>query len=513
MTDNMKMTTLYTRNFKWVAMMVLWIIVLASAASCRRDHVEEPAPACKDDICLITKEATPLSTKLASPYMELIFSEDSVNVYLEVIERDIPLVPPAQTKGSPYYGSNIGEFRVTSFLSSDPTRPYFENLKLDSNGSAVGTGYYWPITTPETQISFWGYAKSNDNGTLSNINYYPQSLGGSFSYKLPTPEGDQSAAIEQPDLLFAISPNQVKSDEPVEMRFHHALTSIVFKVGSIPADFIIDKVEFTNLPSQGDCDYTADEDGNITFDWATSSPKDFVQEFTKKMSDSNGVVADDAVSTTEQTFMMLPGVLPDDAELLITVSFDKGDRPNTTYLIRKPLKDLLEAWTAGRQYIYKISSPEEIQVAVDDDVVENDTKKENLEIRNTGLATSYVRAILVGYWVVPGETEEDDVVVGQWRQPAINVVDDTADGIFELSADFEQNWIVGEDGFYYYKHPVPTGELTTDLFESYTVTGNPPVVDAELVLTVAAQSVLWTKIDQTPWPVKVDSDGKTLIKK
>ena len=69
------------------------------------------------------------------------------------------------------------------------------------------------------------------------------------------------------------------------------------------------------------------------------------------------------------------------------------------------------------------------------------------------------------------------------------------------------------DGFYYYKHPVPSGELTTDLFESYTVTGNPPVVDAELVLTVAVQSVIWTKIDQTPWPVKVDTDGKALIKK
>ena len=494
-------------------MLVLWVIVLASAAACRRDPFEEPSPSGKGDICLITKEAKPLTTKAVSPYMELVFSEDSVNVYLEVIERDLACATPVQTKGTPYYGNNIGEFRVTSFLSTDPTKPYFENLKLDSNGSAVGTGYFWPITTPATKISFWGYAKSNGNGTLSDLNYYPQSLSGSFSYTLPSPEEDQNAAIEQPDLLFAITPNQVNSGDAVEMKFYHALTSIVFKVGSIPANFIVDKVEFTNLPSRGDCDYAADETGNITFDWATSTPKDFTQEFTKKMSDKDGVIADDAVSATEQTFMMLPGTLPDDAELIITVSFDKGDRPNTTYQIRKSLKDLLAAWTAGRQYIYKISSPEEIQVEVDDEVVENDTKKENLEIRNTGLATSYIRAILVGYWVVPGETEEDDVVVGQWRQPAVNVIDDTADGVFEQAADFAQNWIVGEDGFYYYKHPVPTGELTTDLFESYTVTGNPPVVDAELVLTVAAQSVLWTKIDQTPWPVKVDTDGKTLIKK
>ena len=499
-----------------IVVTALLLVSLASAVSCRRDPFDTPAPVDRNAISILAREAKPMAVKSAGENMELIFSEDSLEVWLEVTESDMPDTfvrqDTVQTKGLSYSGDNIGDFSVTAFLSTDTSAPFFD-LDLDSDGTVVGTGYYWPVTTPATKITFFGYAKNQASGTIDDLSYFPETKEGSFDYTLPAPEGDNTSAVEQPDMLFAIAPDRVNTGEAVGLDFHHALSSIVFKVGSIPADFIVEKVEFTNIPSSGSCSYAADADGNITFDWVADTPKDFVQTFGVQMSDENGVVADEAVSTPEQTFMMIPGTLPDDSEIVITVSFEKGDRPNTTYVIRKPLKDLLAAWTAGKQYTYRISSPEEIEVEVDDDVVENDTKKENLEIRNTGLATSYMRVIMTGYWVIPGETEAEDLIVGQWKQPAVNVDDPEADGVYEQVPDFDDNWIVGDDGFYYYRHPVPSGEKTKDLFRSYTLTGNPPVVAAELVLSIAVQAVIQSKIGETPWPVKTGSDGKTLEKR
>ena len=497
---------------------VLWALILSMATSCRNERFEVSAPEIRrDDIAFEVKAVKTLTTKAASPYMELVYTKDSVNVYLEVAERDMPntLVTQnkEQTKGAPCVDDNIGRFTVTSFLSTDFTTPFFSDLDLTYEGSAVGTGYYWPLTTPATKITFFGHSRTQENGTLADLTYNAEDAEGSFSYELPNPVGDQTSAVEQPDLMFAIAADRVNTGSPVDMMFYHALTAIVFEVGSIPADFIVNSVEFTKLPSAGACEYYLEADGSLAFDWDGSSPKTFTQEFNKPMSDEDGLVADEEVSSVEQTFMMIPGTLPADAELIISVSFDKKDKQNTSYTIRKPLKDLLSEWKAGKQYIYRISSPEEIEVQVDDEVVENGTKKQDIEIKNTGLATTYVRALLVGYWVIPGATEEDDVVVGQWRQPRIDQVDASADGVYEQAADFAQNWIVGDDGYYYYKHPVPSGEFTSDLFESYILTGNPPVVDAELVLTIAAQSVVSTKIGETPWPVKLDADNQTLIKK
>lgn len=486
--------------------------------SCRRERFDSPKPEEADGISILVKEAEPLTTKAAGCPMELMFSEDSLELYLDVTESDLSTrchIPSAtETKGAPYVGDNIGDFHVTAFLNSDPSIPYFEDIPLNSDGSVVATGYYWPVTTPEAEISFYGYAKKGPDGTISGRTYDPVHSSGSFDYVLPDPSADVTAAVEQPDILFALAPSRTNTGSAVPLDFHHALTAIVFKVGDIPADFIVEKVEFTNLPVQGSCDYAADAEGNISFTWSASGEKDFTQEFVKQMSDGEGVVNDDTVSAVEQTFMMIPGEIGADSELVITVSFYKGETlPKNTYVIRKNLKSLVASWVAGKQYTYRISSPEEIEVEVDDDLVENNTKKEKLEIRNTGLATSYMRAILVGYWVVAGATEEDDVIVGQWNQPTIDVDDPDADGDFVQAADFADNWIVGDDGFYYYKHPVPPGETTSDLFTSYTLTGVPPVVAAELVLSIAVQAVIHTKIGETPWPVKLSSDGVTLEKK
>lgn len=484
------------------------VTALIATASCMRDRFEEPSHSDGKEISLIVNEAEPMVTKAAEPDMELIFSQDSMDLYIEVSEKDMnsPSLCP-QTKGAPVEGNDIGEFNVSSFLHyNGETRDYF-NIALNSNGSSVGTGYYWPISTPPTTITFLGYAKNQATGDIASLEFDPIELNGSFNYTLPaaTEEDKPTDATVQPDILVAIAPDQSNTGNPVNLNFHHALSAIAFKVGDIPADFRVESVEFTNLPEGGNCEF-AYRNG-IVYEWEASEEKrKFTQTFEKLMSDGQGDIADPMVSSKEQTFMMIPGEIPSDSELIIHAGFQKDGEPNTTYDIRLNLKSLLATWKPGKVYSYKISSPEEVDVEVEDDVVNDGSKKENLSISNTGLAASYMRAMLVGYWVRTDENG-NDIILGQWKQPSIGGSGDyTPDGVFE-SAALEADWFIDSNGFYYYRHPVPAGEkIPTKLFESYTLTGTPPAAGAELVLSIAVQAVKYDKIGETGWPVTVVGD-------
>lgn len=489
----------------------IMVTALIATASCMRDRFEEPSHAGGKEISFIVNEAEPMVTKAAEPHMELIFSQDSIDLYIEVSEEEMssPSLCP-QTKGAPVEGNDIGEFNVSSFLHyNGETRDYF-NIELNSNGSSVGTGYYWPISTPETYITFFGHAKNQNTGEIASLVFDPKNTTGSFSYTLPaaaTEDGKRVDATVQPDILVAISPYQSNTGNPVNLNFHHALSAIVFKVGDIPADFRVESVEFTDLPVKGDCDF-AYENGIVGYKWeAKEEKRTFTQTFEKQMSNGQGYIADPMVSSKEQTFMMIPGEIPSDSKLIIHVGFQKKEgEPNTTYDISLNLKSLLATWKPGKVYSYKISSLEEVDVEVDDEVVNDGSRKENLSISNTGLASSYMRAMLVGYWVRTDD-KGNDIILGQWKQPSIGGARDySPDGEFESTA-LEADWFIDSNGFYYYRHPVPAGEtIPTKLFESYTLTGTPPAAGAELVLSIAVQAVKYGKIDETGWPVTVVGD-------
>lgn len=527
------------------------------SSSCSRREVEPVFD--KRGISLIVTEAVDFQTKSASSdqlqggddlfgegYKELIYEDDSIgDIFLEMTESYIHTgifdSLPGQTKGAPYQGDNIGDFYVTAFLSSDAQNPYFEDLKLNSSGGEVGTGYYWPLTTPETKLSFFGYAKNSETEGIiafpggggrfilgpkdANDNY--TSMSGFFAYSAPDPEGDDTAAEEEPDVVFAIAPNLSNTGAAVPMKFFHALSSIVFEVGSVPANFVVEKVEFKNLYSSGNCTYTSNMVDEVTFNWTPAFEKEsFLQTFNKKMSDADGVVADVNINSAVQTFMMVPQSVEDDAQLEITVSIEHTNPDASTYRneykFTKSLDDICAAFEAGKKYTFRISSPEEVDVEVEDQLSGDGSVKSDVEISNTGISVTYIRVLLHGSWVSPGVDGNPDILLGMWNQPMISTVDPAklakADGAFVQAAGFSSNWIEGSDGFYYYKHQLKPGEKAEPLFDKYTLTAAPQIEGAVLDLSVVVQSVLYNKIEQTGWPVKVWSisdggDGKTLISK
>ena len=52
----------------------------------------------------------------------------------------------------------------------------------------------------------------------------------------------------------------------------------------------------------------------------------------------------------------------------------------------------------------------------------------------------------------------------------------------------------------------PKAEITDKLFDTYTLKANPPVIGAELRLSILVQSVIADRISEAGWPVTVN-DG------
>ena len=471
------LTTKYLIPFAFGAILI--------CGSCERNEIAPEMNS--NDISFIVSEAEEYSTK---SYREAIYSNEATgDVFLEMtsgaIHTGVFDAPASDTKGAPYTEDILGKFSVTAFTSENSADPYF-STELTSSGSEVNSGFYWPKNLDDISLTFFGYAKNSaTDGVISNNEFSVSnkdknnkytSVGGSFSYTTPNPDGEDHIAERQPDMVFAIAPNVAPTKNAVPIRFHHALSAIVFKVGFVPANFIVEKVELRNLYMAGDCEYSSDLTDGVTFNWTPKNEKkDFVQTFSKKMSDANGVIENNQINSEEQTFMMVPQTIGNDAEFEITYSIDNAKN----FTFSKPLKDICDKWEAGKRYIFRISCEEDVMVDVEDEVSADKSVKSNLSITNTGNVTTYVRTMLYGEWVAINDNDEE-IVVAMW--------DKSRDGVF---ANFNTtDWLYSEtDGFYYYKYPLAVGAEAADLFESYELNTVPPIIDSELRLSVVSQVV------------------------
>ena len=446
-----------------------------------------------DAISFIVNEAKPYVTKSLSGrssqlYSEVIINNDSIDIYLTVNEGDYHSdffsYAQKETKGAPYIDENIGNFYVSALFGN--MQPFFSGLELNSNGSAVSTGYYWPLTTPATSLNFFGHAKNGAEGSISSHNYV-SATAASFRYVLPAP--NQTSAVSQPDMLFAISPEQEQTGDPVQMDFYHALSALAFSVGSVPGNLKMEKVEFTEIYSSGTCTYTHQAEG-LSFDWefeAGDQKKAYTQTFAKELFTEGNVPLEEhtAINTADQTFMMIPQEIDDDAKIIFTISF-KG-RP---YRIERSLKMMTSSWIPGKLYTFRISSPEEVEVEVTDEVVMDGIYpvKQNLQIRNTGLADSYIRVVIDGAWVVDDNSAGGDpvsIIVADWKP--------NEEGIYTWpggAAGYDQTkWIKSSDGYYYYLQVTHPGDVIAPLFDSYKLTAQAPMAGAYLEMDILVQAV------------------------
>lgn len=486
--------------------LALSVLVGFALFACQKEKGTSLPESNGDAISFIVKEAESYKTKSLSDqpsltFSEKIFANDSADIYLSVNESDYHSdffnLPAKETKGAPYVNDNIGKFHISAFFNN--MELFFQDLELNSNGSAVSTGYYWPITTPATQLNFFAQAKNLSNGQIKNHEYL-SSESASFHYTLPDANSANSAT-NQPDMIFAISPNQVQTGNPVQMNFYHALSALAFSVGSVPGNLRIESVGFKNIYSSGTCTYThTNQTGRLSFDWSfdtDDTQTEYTQNFEKNLYEDGNVPLPDgtSINTEDQTFMMIPQSFDNDAEIIITISFN-----GRKYTINKSLKEMTPYWQPGKIYTFKISSPEEVKVEVTDEVIMDGIYpvKQNLQIRNTGFANAYIRIGITGSWVVDHVTAQGTkthLIIADWKNTGDSKTDD---GVFEwpnqeqpaIGQTNSKYWRLGSDGYYYYMKITSPGEILEPLFESYKLTASAPMSDAYLNLSILAQGVL-----------------------
>lgn len=401
-----------------------------------------------------------------------------VSVFVEdrfSVKESLPKKDSVQSRATT---ADLANFGVYSYIKDNAETPTVKQFMIDELVEKDGSEWtyspikYWPSN--DYKLNFFGYSPHIDMAgeVYLNINKGADGSAPTIDYIVPT------ETAKQLDLLAAshdyISKNE-RTEDAVPLNFRHLLSEVKFRKGDLSgAD--ITALTISEIKSTGSNMLMLSDNSK---QWTLGSE-------TATYSPGITVGSDNLIGSP--MYLMPQSFTDDKAKINLSLQFpnDIAIKLGETYSISEPLSKFLTTtdaaiWEQGKSYTYKISTPQEVEVEINEDFTPGSNIKENVFFTNTGLAPINVRATLVGYWVVKRTIggKEEDVIVHMW--------DPEDDGVFEGLPG--TNWQKGKDGYYYYLQVLPTkGSTTEKLFTKYTLTATPPVVGAELILNICVQA-------------------------
>ena len=530
---------------------ILILVLLAAVAvvSCRHEELEGTGVSSVHQgndgrIRFVAGSAasTAPSTRSSSPSdREFLCAIDSDSLYMSAVVSDNLDNPFADTsvavKGAPV--ESLSAFYLSAFLADRLNdnfgSRYIDNIHLSEQVDGVyTTPYYWPneslhffatnfapnitSTTLVPLAEAAGVLMATKSSTVESYNStsvtWDQPLVqfgcddegnplGTFSYALPEPDPTlKSDAIAQPDYMFAVAPDQTYSETPVPLKFSHCLSAVSFRLGPEfmdPEGRQVKEVKISGVPSSGTCTFSPASGGAVNFDWDTSqADRVTYTQVIPSDGDQTNIENNQVINDGEMTFMLIPHTLNDDARITITFSLHNTKDPVHQHemVVEKNIADLTAEWLPGKRYTYVITCEETVGIEITDSVTSD--VKSNLSITNTGTSVVYVRAYIVGWW----ENENGDVVA-PWTKTDGKFVgngwEDAGDGTTTFTGT-GSNWSIEADGFFYYNLQLWPGTQTDNLFDTYTLTADPPVTGSKLVLDIVTQAVVHYAVKES-WPL------------
>lgn len=399
------------------------------------------------------------------------------------VKESLPKKDSVQSRATT---ADLANFGVYAYIKDNAELPTINQFMMDQLVKKDGGEWtyspikYWPSN--DYKLNFFGYSPhiSTAGEVELKINRGADGSAPTIDYIVPT------ETAKQLDLLAAshdyISKNE-RTEDAVPLNFRHLLSEVKFRKGDLSGANIT-SLTISDVKSQGSNMLMV---GDKSKQWTLGSE-------TATYSPGIAIGSDNLIGSP--MYLMPQSFTDDKAKINITLQFpeDIAIKLGETYPISEPLSKFLTTteaaiWEQGKSYTYKISTPQEVEVEINEDFTAGSNIKENVFFTNTGLAPINVRATLVGYWVVKRTIggKEEDVIVHMW--------DPANDGVFEGFPG--TNWQKGKDGYYYYLKVLPTrGSTTEKLFTKYTLTATPPVVGAELILNICVQASI-TDVDKT----------------
>jgi len=376
-----------------------------------------------------------------------------------------------------YYGQfytdvyQAGEDTIYVSKDDEGHKDKMEKSLVEYLGSwNFNTTYFWPLLKSQ-QLYFCSYAPLDEvDGlvpTLSNKTWDKTNHKLSFDFKQrPTVFRDQDATLQN-DLLLAVDGQaQETYTGKVHVNFRHAMVGVKFIKGVINGT--IAYVGLENLYDEGTVNVTPD-----TLYWSgQKSVRNYSQEynFDTKKHPADGTPID-STETEDLTFMMIPQKLCDTARISIWM----GDCLHPEKLDFNDLSSALQDWSsyAGKTITFRLSSTRvnNVKITLNDEV--DVLTKKNIVIKNEGLSPLFIRAVLVGNWL-----NQDYEILASWSEDADNIYGYFDDQSTPAASKFPKvlptNWFKGSDGFYYYKKYIKSDKvLSTNLFNTFTITGKP----------------------------------------
>ena len=254
--------------------------------------------------------------------------------------------------------SDYNSFGVTAIYKEGEN-----NVLLLDNAKAEKTdGEFWGFTNNSnarwpigSTVSFHAYAPhSSADKSMLTYGVDKDNVQTQITYTASTTE---EGIINQPDLILATNAGSRQlsdADDAVQLDFHHALTAVSFAIDKDLADVVgkggkMTSVTLKGIPNKGNCNLSVSATANVpTAAWTMENG---TGEYTFDLSNANIVVGDkdQALTSDNQTLMMIPQTLPEGAELCFNL-----DMNGTTQEWKVPLNG--QVWEAGKSIIYKLSS-------------------------------------------------------------------------------------------------------------------------------------------------------------
>lgn len=442
--------------------------------------------------------------------------EPNTSVYLNASEPE--------SRGTTITTKNIDHFHVRAVTSNNAL--YFDQRcdLPETDGGVIYTDRMWPNLGTNNTLTFFGYCANNNYSfnstpnetsntkkviTLNTVVENKTDNKIDFDYEVLKNESqtDGDAKI-QPDLIFAVAANKTKpaklaDNRPVALTFHHALSAIKFKIGTIRQDITVKNVALKNIYGKGHCSAVAQAGAsdaeNLKFSWTTSGQANNIYSQpvgADKQSHKKGE-QNTEITGTDDIFMLIPQDVTN-AEVEITFEVkDNGFSGTRTYTFTKNISSLFseKRWKPDTVYTIVIGiDRDETGITINEEM-EGTAKKKNVSFTNDGFADGYIRAAIVGFW----KNAHGDIVV-PWSDDKLSTPEY---GSFDWG-ESKTYWKKGKnDTFYYYYKIVSRGETTKPLFNAYTITSETPIDGAVLEIDIVAQLIKYDNMTAywgSNWP-------------
>ena len=417
------------------------------------------------------------------------FPEELLFMYM--LEEDCPPVVDSLKKVTRADGDGgttpaIPKDCVIALHTDNSKTTLFMDEKLD----AITKTYYWPGSGT---LKFYAIRPHDATGlTVCTMDSESGVIVPKITYTVPTD------AAAQRDLMAGVSAEyngdlSGNTNGEVGITISHLLSQIQVKVGTMDVGII----KSVKIKGVYNCGTRTIGDKNWSNVSGANASVEYVVYKADNPDDNSGINVSSASGTqVGSSLYLMPQTLPDAATIEIVLQTSRQK-----YTLTQNLNQFVKTWNPNKKYTYVISSPEDVEVEVTDEVVYNGTYpvKQNLKIKNVGLSAAYIRVALVGNWVVPKNSAAtiSDEPTDVNDQSQVEICDSwkETDGNFDWSSKLSNSiqagdyWYKGSDGYYYYMQPVPRGEEISGPFDKYTLTASAPVAGAYLEFIVAVQAV------------------------